>query len=144
MAKHQLNLAEELKNLLSEYSTEILNKTENGLNKAAVYLVDEFKKNTPVGSEMFEDRDKVVDSWITTVSNDFKQKSSSTKILNKPYKCIRYIGNSATASRGKNKNIPIVNLLEFSKNGKPFIRKTFEVNKEKIIGIIKGEIENAK
>ena len=32
-------------------------------------------------------------------------------------------------------NIPLSNIIEFSKNGKPFIRATFEQNKDKIIDI---------
>ena len=59
------------------------------------------------------------------------------------YKGVRYIGNSAVG--GKNNygyEIPLSNLIEFSSKGKPFIRRTFDENKEEIIRIIKGEIED--
>ena len=60
------------------------------------------------------------------------------------YKGVRYIGNTAVGSKNEyGYEIPLANLIEFSSKGKPFIRQTFEENKEQIINIIKGEIENA-
>jgi hypothetical protein len=38
--------------------------------------------------------------------------------------------------------IPLANLVEFSYKGRPFIRKTFDANKEKIIEIIKKGVED--
>ena len=114
---HQLNMAEELKDILSEFTDEMLNKREIALNKAADYLVKKLEKATPV------DTGRTKSSWLRTTK----------------YKGVRYVGNSAVTA----KNIPIVNLLEFSKKGKPFVRYTFEENKDEIIKIIKGELNGS-
>lgn len=140
--RHQLDIFDELQDVLLEFSDDLLEQKEIALDKASAYIADEFVKNTPTGAETFEDRMKTKDSWIATVSERETSRSTGlSSLVRKPYKNVRYIGNSATASRGTNKNIPIVNLLEFSRNGKPFVRKTFDSNKEKIIQIIKGELQ---
>ena len=65
------------------------------------------------------------------------------------YRNVRYINNTATRPKtpgdkitSGDGNIPIVNLLEFGKKGKPFVRKTVQAEQEQIINIIKGEIEH--
>ena len=116
--QHQINLAQELKNILSEYSDELNQQKEIALDKAADFLVDQLRSETPINTG------RTRNSW-----------SRTTK-----YKGVRYIGNSATTNRGKNKEIPITNLLEFGKNGKPFIRRTFDNSKNEIIEIIKREV----
>ena len=119
--RHQLNLAEELKDILNEYSEEIYESKEQALDKASDYMLEKLEQNSPVDTGKFKS------SWIRT---------------NK-YKGVRYIGNSAVG--GKNSygyEIPLSNLIEFSSKGKPFIRRTFDENKEEIIRIIKGELEN--
>lgn len=119
--RHQLNLAEELKDILNEYSKELYENKEQALDKASDYLMEKLEQASPVDTGEFQK------SWVRTTK----------------YKGVRYIGNSAVG--GKNKygyNIPLSNLLEFSSKGKPFIRRTFDENKEQIIRIIKGELEN--
>ena len=119
--RHQLNLAEELKDILNEYSKELYANKEQALDKASDYLMEKLEQASPVDTGEFKR------SWVRTHK----------------YKGVRYIGNSAVG--GKNKygySIPLSNLLEFSSKGKPFIRRTFDENKEQIIRIIKGELEN--
>ena len=119
--RHQLNLAEELKDILNEYSKELYESKEQALDKASDYLMERLENQSPVDTGKFKD------SWLRTTK----------------YKNVRYIGNSAVG--GKNAygyNIPLSNLLEFSSKGRPFIRRTFDENKEQIIRIIKGELEN--
>lgn len=114
--RHQLNLAEELKSVLNEYSNELMAQKEVALDKAADFLVDKLEENSPVGE-----------------TGEFKKSWTRTE----KYKGVRYVGNTDVG--GKNEygyDIPLANLIEFSKNGKPFIRKTFESNKDKIIDII--------
>lgn len=114
-------MAEELKDILNEYSKELYASKEEALDKASDYMMEKLEQNSPVDTGTFKK------SWTRTTK----------------YKNVRYIGNSAVG--GKNKygyNIPLSNLIEFSSKGKPFIRRTFEENKEKIIEIIKGEIDN--
>lgn len=121
--KHQLNLAEELKEVLNEYSNELFEAKERGLDKASDYFVEKLEDASPVRTG------KLKESWQRTDK----------------YKGVRYVGNSSSAVGSKNEygyGIPLTNLLEFSSKGKPFIRRTFEENKDKLIEIIKGEIEN--
>lgn len=121
--RHQLNMAEELKDIINEYSRELYNNKEEALDKASDFMMKKLKQNSP------EKTGKFKSSWVRTTK----------------YKGVRYIGNSAVG--GKNKyeySIPLANLIEFSYKGKPFIRRTFDENIEQIIKIIKGELENGK
>lgn len=119
--RHQLNLAEELKEILNQYSNEVFEAKERGLDKASDYFVERLEDASPVRTG------KLKESWLRTDK----------------YKGVRYVGNSAVGSKNKQGyDIPLTNLLEFGSKGKPFIRKTFEENKDKLIKIIKGEIEN--
>ena len=118
--RHQLDLAEELKDILNEYGKDVYNNKEKALDTASDYLVQKLKINSPVRTG------KLRDGWVRTDK----------------YKGVRYIGN--TAEGGKNPqgyNIPLSNLIEFSSKGKPFIRRTFDENKDDIFKIIKGGIE---
>lgn len=119
--KHQLNLYDELKDILDEYSEELYANKEEALDAAADFLVDQLEVNSPVRTG------KLKESWLRTDK----------------YTGVRYVGNSSVGSNNKyGYGIPLTNLLEFGKKGHPFIRKTFEQNKERIINIIKGGLEN--
>lgn len=119
--RHQLNLAEELKEILNQYSNEVFEAKERGLDKAADYFVQRLEDASPVRTG------ELKKNWLRTDK----------------YKGVRYVGNSTIGSKNKHGyGIPLTNLLEFGSKGKPFIRKTFEENKDKLIEIIKGEIEN--
>lgn len=122
--KHQksFNLYDELKPILDEYSNEIWELKEQALDKASDYMVEQLALASP------EDTGTLKKGWSRTHK----------------YKGVRYIGNSAV-TRTVNKygyHIPLTNILEYSSKGKPFIRKTFEENKEQIVNIIKETIEN--
>ena len=119
--RHQLNMAEELKDILNEYSKELYASKEEALDKASDFMMEKLEQNSPVDTGKFKD------SWTRTYK----------------YKGVRYIGNTDVG--GKNQygyDIPLSNLIEFSSKGKPFIRRTFDENREEIIRIIKGELEN--
>lgn len=119
--RHQLNLAEELKDILNEYSRELYESKEQALDKASDYMMEKLEQNSPVDTGTFKN------SWTRTTK----------------YKGVRYIGNSAVGSKNQyGYDIPLSNLIEFSSKGKPFIRRTFDDNREEIIRIIKGELEN--
>ena len=120
--RHQIDLAEELKDILEQYGQELFEVKEQALDKASDYLLNKLKAKSPRRTGNFSK------SWIRTDK----------------YKGVRYIGNTAVGSKNEyGYEIPLANLIEFSSKGKPFIRQTFEENKEQIINIIKGEIENA-
>ncbi len=116
----QLNLAEELRDILDEYSKEFYANKEQALDTAADFLVGELEKASPI------DTGKLKKGWLLT-----------DKYIN-----VRYVGNSVGGSKNKyGYEIPLVNLLEFGSKGKPFVRKTFDANKNKIIEIIKGGLQ---
>lgn len=119
--RHQIDIFGELKQALDEYGQDIRYASENGLNEAADMLVDKFSAASPVKTG------KLKESWT----------------YDPKYHGVRYIGSTATGSKNEYGNdIPLVNLLEFGSKGKPFMRKTFDENKDKIIKIIIGEINN--
>ena len=108
------DLKEQIDAILKEVQTDINKDTEKALDKASDYLVGQMERATPTRTG------RTARSWTRTDK----------------YKRVRYVGNTAT----NDKNIPIVNLLEYSKNGKPFVRKTFEANKQQILNIMTQEI----
>lgn len=124
--KHQLNLAYELREILNDYANELVEKKEIALDKASDFLLEKLEQNSPYDPNSTGQHFK--DSWTRTDK----------------YRGVRYIGNSKVGSKNKEYggDIPLSNLIEFSSKGKPFIRRTFEENKEQIIKIIKGELEN--
>ncbi len=89
---------------------------DRGLDKAMDYMRDKLAAASPEKSgltrESWEGEDK--------------------------YKNVRYINNTRVNEDG----IPVVNLLEYGRKGKPFVRKTVQAEQEQIINIIKGEIEH--
>lgn len=119
--KHQLNLYDELKDILDEYSEELYANKEEALDAAADFLVDQLEQASPVRTG------ELKKSWLRTDK----------------YTGVRYVGNSSTGSKNKyGYGIPLTNLLEFGSKGHPFIRQTFDRNKERIINIIKGGLED--
>ena len=111
----QFDLYKELKPILDEIDKKQFAAKERGLDKAADYFVDKLKAATPV------DTGETAKSWTRTDK----------------YTSVRYINNT----RLNKQRIPVVNLLEFGKKGKPFVRKTFEAEKSNIINIITGELK---
>lgn len=111
----QLDLYAELKPILDEIDKEQFAAKERGLDKAADYFVQKLEAATPV------DTGETARAWVRTDK----------------YTSVRYVNNTKLNSQ----NIPVVNLLEFGKKGKPFVRKTFELEKINIINIITGELK---
>ena len=121
--RHQIDIFGELKQALEEYGQDIRYASENGLNEAADMLVEKFSAASPDSGITHEG--KLRDSWT------YEPK----------YHGVRYVGNTATGSKNKyGYDIPLVNLLEFGSKGKPFMRKTFDENKDEIIKIIIEEL----
>lgn len=111
-----INLSKELSEILKQYGEEINEKKEKALDKASDYLVQAMENSSPVATGKFRN------SWTRTAK----------------YKNVRYIGNSDV----NQKNIPLANLLEYSKKGHPFMRATFEKEKSNIISIIEEGLKN--
>ena len=89
---------------------------DRGLDRAMNYMRDKLVEATPVESGLTHDSWKGEDK----------------------YKNVRYINNTRVNEKG----IPVVNLLEYGKKGKPFVRKTMAAEQQRVIDIIKGEIEH--
>ena len=122
---HELSTA--IDEAIGEVTEEVRAAVDRGLDKAARYMEQALEAATPV------DTGEVKRSWKV----DFK------------YRNVRYINNTATRPKtpgdgitSGDGNIPIVNLLEFAKKGKPFVRKTVQAEQAKAIEIIKEEIRN--
>lgn len=108
----------DLEKELNKFGDEVKVNREKALDEASDYVMDKLKKNTSVRTG------KTKESW-----------ERSTK-----YKGVRYINNTAL---NKN-NIPIINLVEYSKKGKPFARKTFDACIPQVENIFKNNIEKGE
>lgn len=122
---HELSTA--IDEAIGEISEKVYAAVDRGLDKAARYMEQALEAATPV------ETGEVKRSWKV----DFK------------YRNVRYINNTATRPKkpgygitNGTGEIPIVDLLEFSKKGKPFVRRTVQAEQAKAIEIIKEEIRN--
>ena len=122
---HELSTA--IDEAIGEISEEVYAAVDRGLDKAARYMEQALEAATPV------ETGEVKRSWKV----DFK------------YRKVRYINNTATRPKKPGDGItngtgeiPIVDLLEFGKKGKPFVRRTVQAEQAKAIEIIKEEIRN--
>lgn len=109
------NFSEAVGEALREIEAETYAEIDAGLDKAMDYMRNKLAAASPV------------ESGLTRESWEGEGK----------YKNVRYINNTRVNENG----IPVVNLLEYGKKGKPFVRQTVEREKGNIINIIKGEIE---
>ena len=122
---HELSTA--IDNAIGEVTDEVRAAVDRGLDKTALHMEQALEAATPV------ETGEVKRSWKV----DFK------------YRNVRYINNTATRPKtpgdkitSGDGEIPIVNLLEFGKKGKPFVRRTVQAEQAKAIEIIKEEIRN--
>lgn len=122
---HELSTA--IDEAIGEVTDEVRAAVDRGLDKAARHMEQALEAATPV------ETGEVKRSWKV----DFK------------YRNVRYINNTATRPKKPGDGItngtgeiPIVDLLEFSKKGKPFVRRTVQAEQAKAIEIIKEEIRN--
>lgn len=122
---HELSQA--IDEAIGEVTDEVRAAVDCGLDKAAQAMEQALEAATPV------ETGEVKRSWKV----DFK------------YRNVRYINNTATRPKtpgdkitSGDGEIPIVNLLEFGKKGKPFVRRTVQAEQAKAIEIIKEEIRN--
>ena len=109
------DFSEAVREALNEIVDATYEEIDEGLDKAMDYMQDKLSAASPVESGLTRE------SW----EGDGK------------YKNVRYINNTRVNENG----IPVVNLLEYGKKGKPFVRKTVQAEQENVINIIKGGIE---
>lgn len=122
---HELSTA--IDEAIGEVTDEVRAAVDRGLDRAALHMKQALESATPI------DDGETRRSWKV----DFK------------YRNVRYINNTATRPKKPGDGItngtgeiPIVDLLEFSKKGKPFVRRTVQAEQAKVIEIIKEEIRN--
>ena len=111
-------LSQAIEEAIGDVTEEVYAAVDAGLDEAARHMEQALEDATPV------DTGETKNSWEV----DFK------------YRNVRYINNTSVNEQG----IPIVNLLEFGRKGKPFVRRVVQAEEDNIINIIKGEIENGK
>lgn len=133
-AMKEIEFFDEMQALLKEYASEVYEEKEKALDKATNYLMDRLIENSPVRDPNIERLDPpgtFKESWTAEYQ----------------YKNVRYIGNTAVTENEdkyhKGHHIPLSPLIEFSSKGHPFIRRTFEESKPKIIETIKEGLKNA-
>jgi hypothetical protein len=113
------SLSDALNEALKQYGNDIYRASNiKGLEAGAKVLIDALKRKSPVSSGKFKN------GWTQ----------------NKKYKGRRYIGNTTLTDEG----IPLINIIEYGKHQQPFIKSTFEENKNNIvsayINAIKSEV----
>jgi hypothetical protein len=120
---HQLNLYNEMKDILEEFGEEVFELKEAGLDDAADHFVTCIERASPQSTYDYSGKEtpSLKNTWERTTE----------------YKSVRYVN----SLKLNDKRIPIANLLEFGSKGKPFIRMTFERERENLYQIIKRRIE---
>lgn len=114
-----------LKKFVEEFGVKSFNYIEVGLDEANELMLKNIIKATPKGE-----------------TGELKKAWSSTE---RKYKGVRYIKNNAKrfdVKTGRFHNY--INYLEFSKKGKPFVRKTFKETYPKIKEIVIKNLEKIK
>lgn len=104
----------DLEKELEKFGNEVIKNTEEALTKAGEYVIGRLQNAMPIATG------RTKESWV----------------LEEKYKRVRYINNTALNSN----KIPIVNLLEYSRKGKPFVRRTFDSCVPQIESIIKNNV----
>lgn len=96
-----------------------------------------------------------IEESLTVVSEDTARKLEQASPIGKgpvhlkdqwgvktKYKNVRYVGNSKMTKESKNfRSVPLSNVLEYGKRGKPFINRTWEINKNEVYNNFKKELE---
>ena len=114
MAK--INLEKEFHKIFKEYQQTVFEATEAALDKGSLLLQDKLAAASPVGDGPIHFKD----SW------DRKMQ----------YKGVRYVGNTKRTDN----DIPLSSIIEYSRNGHPFIQRTFNQNKNEIFQVIIEEL----
>lgn len=113
------NFANELNALIKNLTTGLNKDINSAINKASDELITQLKLNSPRKTGNYSEH------W---------EKSNYNKKV--------FIGNSTNVNGRNKKQIPLINILEYSqKHGKPHVQKIFESNLLKLENIIITELE---
>ena len=107
--------------VLKEYHQEIFIASEEGLKNAEKILIKNLKANSPVGK-----------------TGDYQKSWKGKK-----YKLKRYVGNTKVVTNKKGKEIPLSNILEYSKKSKHQgkIKATYESSVDEMANAILKELK---
>lgn len=116
------NLEQEFQKILKEYRDQMFEVTEEALNIVSLEMQKKFEQASPLGDSVPHFKH----SWDRKMH----------------YKGVRYIGNTKRVPNES--GIPLSNILEYKRNGKPFIKRTWDVNKNEMfnrfIKILGGKV----
>lgn len=113
------NFANELNSLIKKMTTGLNKDINSAIEKASDELISQLKLNSPRKTGNYSE------NWT---------KSSYNKKV--------FIGNTTNVNGKNKKQIPLINILEYStKHGKPHVQKIFENNLTKLENIIISELE---
>lgn len=102
----QNSIEKEFAKIIKEYNQVMFEAVEDALDVVSLDMQGKLEQASPVGTGPIHFKN----SW------DRKMQ----------YKGVRYIGNTKRVPHDQ--GIPLSNLLEYSRNGRPFIARTFEMN----------------
>ena len=116
------NFEEQFADIIRKYRETQFQAVQESLDVSANYMVARLKEATPIGSGPIHFKDQ----W------DVKRN----------YKNVRYIGNTKMTKETPNfKSIPLSSAIEFGKNKKPFIARTYKTYENEVFNIFKIELE---
>lgn len=119
-----IDIADAVNKILADYYREVNVKLENGLNKAADRLVEEFEQSplTPDNPETSENKYR----------KSFKVK--------RQYKKHRYVGSTKTVKNG-GEDVPLSNMLEYGVYAQPHMRQIYDGVEKELGDIVIIEIK---
>ena len=114
-------LSDAISEILEGYGDVVYTVTEEGLDKAEKFLIDNLKTASPKRTGKF--------------AKNWKGKG-------RKYKLRRYVGNSTTVMSDKSGEIALANIFEYSTTrGRPFIKETFESSVPAMAQAVVNEIK---
>lgn len=114
-------LSDAISEILEGYGDVVYTVTEEGLDKAEKFLIDNLKTASPKRTGRF--------------AKNWKGKG-------RKYKLRRYVGNSTTVMSDKSGEIALANIFEYSTTrGRPFIKETFESSVPAMAQAVVNEIK---
>ncbi len=119
MATTLENIGDELDQMLNEFLHSSYEKRQEAVQAGAEVMKSALEQASPKDSGEF--------------ANSFAIKTK--------YKDRRYVGNTKTVTAKGREGVPLINILEFKDGGQPFVRNTFEANKDKVYAAIKNKLK---
>lgn len=128
----KIKLEEEFKKLFRDYQKTVFEATEVALDKGSLALQNKLSAASPVGEGPLHFKD----SWDRKMQYKGVKFVGNTKTVHRPDYVRKGTGEKVQHEGG----IPLSSLLEYSRNGHPFIQRTFNQNKNEIFQIIIKEL----